>query len=209
MRLARGAALCASALALVSCAHPPAAPQTAKRPALAATLREASDAKLPPLHGRLAELEFDSPALRGNLLGDATARSATVYLPPAYAREPARRFPVIYSLGGFPPPPTNSPATGRWEDLVAGDLVAAADGHLRTLADRAHRGLYGGSMGGFGAISIAMHRPRVFGTVFAQSPCCLDMVGELAPNPLWRGLLGIQAIEPVRCSRRGTPRRWR
>ncbi len=230
-------------LATAACARTTATPQAAARPVPAATLRDATDAKLPPLHGRLAELEFDSPALKGNLFGDSTARTATVYLPPAYAREPARRFPVIYSLGGFPPPPafersasigpvesmiadvdaaittgrlgdvivvhlegrnrlggsfwTNSPATGRWEDLVADDLIAVVDGHLHTQPDRAHRALYGGSMGGFGALSIAMHRPEVFGTVFAQSPCCLDLVGELAPNPLWRGLLDLKALEPA------------
>lgn len=238
------AAACASLLVTAACARTTATPQAAPRPVPAATLRDASDAKLPPLHGRLAELDFDGAALRGNLLGDSSERTATVYLPPAYARDPARRFPVIYSLGGFPPPPaferaatigpvesmisdidaaiaagrlsdvivvhlegrnalggsfwTNSPATGRWEDLVADDLVAVVDGHLHTLADRAHRGLYGGSMGGFGALSIAMDRPEVFGTVFAQSPCCLDLVGELAPNPLWRGLLDLTALEPAR-----------
>ncbi len=234
---------CASVLATAACTRAAAPPPAATHPVPTATLRDASDAKLPSLKGRLAELELDSAALRGNLFGDSTERTATVYLPPAYAREPARRFPVIYSLGGFPPPPaferaapigpvesmiadvdaaitagrlgdvivvhlegrnhlggsfwTNSPTTGHWEDLVADDLVAAVDGNLHTQADRAHRALYGGSMGGFGAISIAMHRPEVFGTVFAQSPCCLDMVGELAPNPMWRGLLDLHALEPV------------
>src|SRR5574338_486018 len=108
-------------VATAACTRTTATPHAATRPVPAATLSDASNSKLPPLHGRLAELQFDSPALRGNLLGDSTARTATVYLPPAYAREPSRRFPVIYSLGGFPPPAAfeRSAASGPVESMLA------------------------------------------------------------------------------------------
>ncbi|HET7622260.1 MAG TPA: alpha/beta hydrolase-fold protein [Gemmatimonadaceae bacterium] len=82
----------------------------------------------------------------------------------------------------------NSPATGNWEDFVTRDVITLIDAKFRTIAERDSRGLYGGSMGGFGAISIAMHRPELFGTVFAQSPCCLAMVEELGPAPAWEAL---------------------
>jgi enterochelin esterase-like enzyme len=82
----------------------------------------------------------------------------------------------------------NSSTTGNWEDFVTHDVIAAIDAKFRTIAARDSRGLYGGSMGGFGAISIAMHRPELFGTVFAQSPCCLAMVEELGPAPAWGAL---------------------
>jgi S-formylglutathione hydrolase len=64
----------------------------------------------------------------------------------------------------------NSPVTGNWEDAVAKDLVAFVDGAYRTLRTAASRGMAGHSMGGFGALSIAMHHPEVFGAVYAMSP---------------------------------------
>lgn len=51
--------------------------------------------------GRLEESWIDSPALRGNPLGDPARRPIWVYLPPGYDREPDRRYPVVYVLQGF------------------------------------------------------------------------------------------------------------
>ncbi len=51
--------------------------------------------------GRIVRLEVSSRVLRGNRLGDPTARELPVYLPPAYDREPERRFPVGFYLAGF------------------------------------------------------------------------------------------------------------
>lgn len=82
----------------------------------------------------------------------------------------------------------NSTTTGRWEDFVTRDVIASVDSQFRTMPQRRNRGLYGGSMGGFGAISIAMHHPELFGTVFAQSPCCLALVDDLGPTPEWAAL---------------------
>jgi len=47
------------------------------------------------------ELEIDSPALRGNPLGDPATRPLFVWTPPAYDAEPERRFPSIYLIQGF------------------------------------------------------------------------------------------------------------
>lgn len=44
------------------------------------------------IHGR---------SLEGNLEGDAVDRDAVVILPPSYAAEPNRRYPVIYALHGY------------------------------------------------------------------------------------------------------------
>lgn len=57
----------------------------------------------------------------------------------------------------------------RWGAYVATDLVAEIDGHYRTLSDRAHRGIGGMSMGGNGALQLAMNNPDVFGVVGAHS----------------------------------------
>jgi len=55
----------------------------------------------------------------------------------------------------------------RIETYVTNDLVNYVDKHYRTIADATHRGIGGLSMGGFGAMNIAVHHPDVFGTVIA------------------------------------------
>jgi len=71
----------------------------------------------------------------------------------------------------------NSPVTGNWEDFIAEDVVGYVDSHFRTMAQPESRGLTGHSMGGFGALNIAMHRPDVFGAVYSMSPGLFDENG--------------------------------
>jgi len=54
-----------------------------------------------PLAGRLDELVIDSPALRGNPLGDPSERPLWVYLPPGYDTDVDRRYPSIYVIQGY------------------------------------------------------------------------------------------------------------
>jgi S-formylglutathione hydrolase len=79
--------------------------------------------------------------------------------------------PDAYSLydGSFY---SKSATTGDWERFVADELVAYIDSHYRTLARRESRGLTGHSMGGYGALRIAMKRPEVFSALYALSACC-------------------------------------
>jgi enterochelin esterase-like enzyme len=42
-----------------------------------------------------------APSLSGNLIGDTNRREVTVYLPPSYSRNRAKRYPVVYLLHGF------------------------------------------------------------------------------------------------------------
>jgi len=51
--------------------------------------------------GTLVVLEHDSKILRGNALSDPHVRKLGVWLPPQYASNPRRRFPVLYDLVGF------------------------------------------------------------------------------------------------------------
>jgi S-formylglutathione hydrolase FrmB len=51
------------------------------------------------------------------------------------------------------------------ETYIAVDLVKYVDQKYRTMASPAYRSIGGLSMGGFGAMNIAMHHPDVFGTV--------------------------------------------
>jgi enterochelin esterase-like enzyme len=53
------------------------------------------------------------------------------------------------------------------ENYVAYDLVQYIDHHYRTLPDPGDRAIGGLSMGGFGAMNIAVHHPDIFGTVIS------------------------------------------
>ena len=46
-------------------------------------------------------ISIDGASLEGNLEGDAVDREALVLLPPSYATETSRRYPVIYALHGY------------------------------------------------------------------------------------------------------------
>ena len=51
--------------------------------------------------GRFDELEIESEVLRDNPLGDPHVRPLWIYVPPAYAAQPDRRFPSIYLIQGM------------------------------------------------------------------------------------------------------------
>lgn len=53
------------------------------------------------------------------------------------------------------------------ENFVAKDLVSYIDQHYRTIPDARHRAIGGLSMGGFGAMNIAIHHPDIFGNVIS------------------------------------------
>ncbi len=161
-------------------------------------------------------------------------KRARVWLPPSYASQPQRRYPVAYYLhgafgnednwleqgrlgatldslvaAGMPElivvmpdgddgfyttwnflgdwpgcrrnrPPNAEPADAycvpwpHYDDYIARDLVQYVDGHYRTIADRRHRGIAGLSMGGYGAIALAVAYPDVFSAAASHS-------GVLAP----------------------------
>ena len=71
----------------------------------------------------------------------------------------------------------NSPVTGNWEDFIVRDVVGYVDSHFRTLTQAESRGITGHSMGGFGALNIAMHHPEVFSAVYSMSPGLFDENG--------------------------------
>jgi S-formylglutathione hydrolase FrmB len=86
----------------------------------------------------------------------------------------------------------NSASGGRWEDFIARDLVHYIDAAYRTIPDRRARGIAGQSMGGYGAMRLAAHRPDVFGAALVMSP---PMVRD--PNPF-----GESAVEAALASMR-------
>jgi S-formylglutathione hydrolase FrmB len=46
-------------------------------------------------------IKVHGPSLEGNLEGDAVDRDVLVFLPPSYARQKSRRYPVVYALHGY------------------------------------------------------------------------------------------------------------
>ena len=73
----------------------------------------------------------------------------------------------------------NSSATGNWDDFFSKELVSYIDGKYRTIADAGHRAVAGHSMGGYGAITLGMKHPDVFGTVYGMNPAVIDWGGDL------------------------------
>jgi S-formylglutathione hydrolase FrmB len=178
--------------------------------------------------GQIVFETVHSPAIMGNLLGNAPERKIAVYLPPSYQHSSNTRYPVLYFLHGFADgyamwtngkpsiqsildeaigagnvaemivvlPDvvgtyigtyyTNSSAAGNWEDFIVRDLVGHIDSRYRTLATPSRRGISGHSMGGYGAIKLAMKHPDLFSVAYGLSPCCLGWVGRI--NPLDPGM---------------------
>jgi pimeloyl-ACP methyl ester carboxylesterase len=77
---------------------------------------------------------------------------------------------------------SNSQIFGNWEDFTAFDLVKYMDDNFRTIAKSESRGITGHSMGGYGAIKIAIHHPEIFSSVYGISPGALAIVREYGPN---------------------------
>ena len=46
-------------------------------------------------------IKVHGTALEGNLEGEAVDRDVIVFLPPSYAKEKSRRYPVVYALHGY------------------------------------------------------------------------------------------------------------
>ena len=76
--------------------------------------------------------------------------------------------------GGFY---ADSPVSGNWADYVLTDVVDYVDSHYRTLPKPEARGLAGHSMGGFGAIHLALNAPGRFRHVYSMSPGLFDNCG--------------------------------
>lgn len=121
----------------------------------------------------------------------------------------------------------------HYDDYIAHEVVAHVDSLYRTRAQREHRGIAGLSMGGYGAVSLALRYPTVFGAAASHSgvlaPAWLpadtvaaaavrDRVRDLekAYGPwLWKSMVmafgrdstGWLARDPARMARRAADRR--
>src|SRR5215207_4602504 len=128
---------------------------------------------------------FNLPPLLDEMMGGGRSREMIVIAPSARN---------AYG-GSFY---ANSAVTGNWEDYIYRDLVAYVDANYRTLARPSSRGVAGHSMGGYGALVLGMKHPDVFGALYALSPCCSDLEGDLGEtNPAWARVLRLKSREQV------------
>ena len=63
--------------------------------------------------------------------------------------------------------------TERWEDALITEFIPMIESTYRVNASRTTRGISGISMGGYGALKVAMKRPGFFGSVSAHSAVLL------------------------------------
>jgi S-formylglutathione hydrolase FrmB len=62
----------------------------------------------------------------------------------------------------------------KWEDMIVTEFVPMIESSYRVNATRATRGISGTSMGGYGALKIAMKHPDMFGSASAHSAVLLQ-----------------------------------
>ena len=94
---------------------------------------------------------------------------------------------------------SNSTLTGNWEDYIYRDLVQNVDANYRTIARAESRGIAGHSMGGYGAMSLAMKHPEVFSAVYSLSPCCFGIEGDFtSENPVWLKAIRLTTKEQLK-----------
>jgi len=100
-------------------------------------------------------------------------------------------IPVIVVMPDGTAPPyrgsfyTNSELYGNFEDYIVEDLTEFIDQNYHTAATREKRFIMGHSMGGFGAMKLAIKHPEVYRGVAAHSgPLDLSQVRNLIPEVL-------------------------
>jgi enterochelin esterase-like enzyme len=80
--------------------------------------------------GRVETITVHGKSLDGNLSGDTADRIVKVYLPPSYAKDKRRRYPVVYFLHGILARADNYVATLKWPESID---RAVADGKLQEM----------------------------------------------------------------------------
>lgn len=86
----------------------------------------------------------------------------------------------------------------RYGDYVARDLVTHVDSVYRTMASRGRRAVAGLSMGGTGALTLALNYPDVFGAAAALGAVAMPMyLGPHPYRPPHREALSFDTLEAV------------
>ena len=91
----------------------------------------------------------------------------------------------------------NSELTGNYEDYIVEDLVGYIDSNYRTIPSRDSRAIVGHSMGGYGAMKLAMKHPDVFGAVASHGGALyLEVLKGLMPAVFEENPAGITGPAP-------------
>jgi enterochelin esterase-like enzyme len=109
----------------------------------------------------------------------------------------------------------NSSAIGRYADYLIREIVPFVDRELRTLASREHRGCFGKSSGGYGAIIHGMKYPATWGAIADHSgdayfdfvyrsdwPNTLNELAKYRPKHVVPGKLDVRKLERGKASGR-------
>ena len=106
--------------------------------------------------GRIVVETLHSRALEGNRIGDTPDRRITIYLPPSYDRDAARRYPVVYLLHGMTSDPVEW-LDGSYQGLNLGVVLDGLAGAGRPeyivvmpLADNGYGGSFYVNSAAFG-----------------------------------------------------------
>ena len=86
----------------------------------------------PASAGKYEHITVHGASLVGNLEGDTPERLVSVYLPPSYAKQPKRRYPVLYLLHGF------TDSDSHWFGLLGKHFVNVQGAVDRAYAKGAH-----------------------------------------------------------------------
>ena len=102
-----------------------------RRGAAAAPSRRAGPPGRWCARGTVEHITVHGKALEGNLEGDSPDREVTVYLPPSYAADQNRRYPVVYLLHGYGG--RDDTFTARLASSESGDRLGRRSGIQRTI----------------------------------------------------------------------------
>jgi enterochelin esterase-like enzyme len=165
--------------------------------ALTAALVQATDAaqapvsdtpttpKLPSRANAVEHIKVHGKALEGNLEGDSPDRDVTIYLPPSYATDRTRRFPVVYLLHGY----------GGRDDTFNGRLATLPDSEDKLIAAGAAKELIVVTPNAFSLHKGSMYSNSVT-TGDWETYVARDLVAYMdghyrtIPNRMSRGLAG-------------------
>ena len=83
-------------------------------------------------------------------------------------------FIVAIPFGGTSFYTNTRDGSEKWEDAIVTEFMPLIESTYRINATRANRGISGTSMGGYGALKIAMKHPDLFGSASAHSAVLLQ-----------------------------------
>jgi S-formylglutathione hydrolase len=138
----------------------------------------------------LTPLDYDTSGVRyptvyylmggsGTLEPSSGFAQLVANLSPSSSHPEDTRLPIIVTVSGgsalfIGHMYANSPVSGNWEDAITKELISYVDANYRTIASPASRGIAGMSLGGVGAINIALHHPELFRVLYAMSPSLFE-----------------------------------